>query len=73
MTDSNIRELAANELDGVSGGFHGFAAAFAHILRAYHASQDVPYPTGPLVPMTPGGSPVGGNGGGSGGRCPSHH
>jgi hypothetical protein len=67
-----MRELADNELDGVSGGFIGFALAFANAIRTYYGS-DVPYPTWPLVPMTPGGGPVGGNGGGSGGRCPSHH
>jgi hypothetical protein len=61
-------ELNVKDLDAVTGGFFGLGTWFA----SYARSQEVPYPTGPLPDMLPGG-PVGGNGGGSGGRCPKHH
>ena len=61
-------ELNNKDLDAVSGGFFGLGSWFASVAR----NSDVPYPTGPLPPMMPGGGPAGGNGS-SGGRCNTNH
>jgi hypothetical protein len=65
MTNGLLDELNITEPDAVAGG-----SIISYIRE--HMPKDVPWPTGPLPSMTPGG-PVGGTGSGSssGGTCPT--
>lgn len=73
MTKFNQAFISDAELDTVSGGTYVSPLGAVRIKWNAIKGADVPYPTGPLVPMTPGGGPAGGNGSGSGGGCNTNH